>query len=293
MRRLAAALAIALLVFSGSAQGGNVDADLASAQQAYVDLEFDKANQIADSIARARGLTHDQLVRTTRLLARTHAILGHEKEARDAFVRLLTYAPDERDDKNLPPRVTAPLIEARGILASYAERPGMEVTASAVAGAYATMRVTTRDPTHVVRRVVAAWRWGGTGEFSHSSVAVGTEIAVPLPTPSVRATRLDYWAHAVDDQDDVVFEVGSAVSPKTVLATEPGTSTPRNEGRNEAGEGRSVFASPLFWVATGVVLAAAAGTGAYFATRKATTESEAPTSANLAPALWCNTGPCK
>src|SRR5450432_2375620 len=48
-------------------------ADVETAEQLYAKLEFDEANKVAERVAKLRGLTHDQLVRTYRVLATTHA----------------------------------------------------------------------------------------------------------------------------------------------------------------------------------------------------------------------------
>jgi hypothetical protein len=289
------AMAVALAVFHASpARAQTTEQDLAAAEQAYVDLEFDKANQLADGVARRGGLTHAQLVRAYELLGKTHAILNHDKEARDAFLKLLTYAPEEKEDRNLPPRVTTRMAEARGILAGYAARPGLEVAPTLVPGDGGTLRVTTRDPTHVVQRLVVGWRWGITGAYATVSPAVGEAVQVPLSSAPAGAARLDYYVQALDDRGDIVFEVGNPPAPKTALVpVAPAPPAPaRREGAHEAAGGKSIFESPVFWIVAGGVLAGA-GTGAYFALRKPATETMPPTSATMSPVLGCGQNACQ
>jgi hypothetical protein len=280
---------VALSLFATPSLAQTPDSDLSAAEQAYVDLDFDRANQLARAIVQRTGLTHDQLVRAYRVLARTYAVLDREDDARAAFVRLLTFAPNEKEDRNLPPRVTMRLMEARGVLSGYSARPGIEVTASVAAGAGGTLRVTTRDPTHVVRRVLAAWRWGSSGPFRRAEIAVGEEVAVPISPPPVGAARFDYWAQALDELDDVDFESGNAEAPRTTLLLPPVAPSARPDRESD----RSIVASPVFWIVGGVVVAAASAS-VYFLTRKPRSESEPATSADLAPpVLWCGTSPCR
>jgi hypothetical protein len=305
LRRASATAAVLMVLHTAPARAQSpaqpvaqlAEPQLTAAEQAYVDMDFDKANQLADAVAKGGGLTHAQLVRTYELLARTHAILNHDAEARDAFLKLLTYSPDEKEDRNLPPRVTTRLAEARGILGSYPARPGLEVSTSLVPGDGGTLRVTTRDPTHVVQRLIVGWRWGVSGDFATVEPLVGEGIEVPLTPAPPGAARLDYYAGAIDDRGDVVFEVGNRAAPKTALvplvplAPAPPPGAPR-EVRTAPREGRSVFASPVFWVVAGGLLAGA-GTAAFFALRRPRDETLPPSSAELSPVLVCGQGPCK
>ena len=282
-----------------SGPGHPPEADLSAAEQAYVDLDFEKSNTLADAVVKRGGLTHGQLVRAYEVLGRTHAILNHDEAARDAFVKLLTYSPSEKEDRNLPPRVTVRMEEARGVLEGYPSQPGIEVTASLVPGDGGVLRVTTRDPTHVVQKVLVGWRWGTAGEFSTDAPVVGEGIEVPLSSAPPGASRLDYYADALDDRGDVVFEVGNAVAPKTALVPVPPAPPPQppsplfgpTEGAH-ARSGKSVFASPVFWAVAGAVVVGA-GTGMYFVLRKPQGENLPPTGAELSPVLLCGVNRCQ
>jgi hypothetical protein len=263
---------------------------LDAAEKAYVDLEYEKANKLADAVTKARGLSHEQLVLAYRILARTHAILGHKEEARDAFVALLTYSPDEKEDAGAPPKVTERQLEARGILSGYAAKPGIEVLAHVQNAKPALLRVTTRDPTHVVKRVAVGWRWGGGGPFTTSTVAVGADAAVDVSAPPAGVRRLDYYAQAFDERDDTVFEAGNPDSPRITFEAIPDRSEPpplrATTPEKTTTRGGSVFASPVFWaIAGGVVLAG--GIGVFAATR-----TSSPTQTSLSPSLTCGGGRC-
>ncbi|MFX5668703.1 hypothetical protein ABTE14_20800, partial [Acinetobacter baumannii] len=79
-----------------------------------------------------------------------------DKDARAAFVWLLTIAPDEQEDRKLPPKVTDRMAEARGALSGYHAKPGMDLVAQVKAHEAGTLRLTTRDPTRIVKKVVVA-----------------------------------------------------------------------------------------------------------------------------------------
>jgi hypothetical protein len=297
------ALALALLLVRATpAAAQSHEVDVAEAEQAYVDLDFDRAIRLGEAAAAHGGLSHAQLVRTYALLGRAHAVLDHDAEARDAFLELLTCSPDEKEDRNLPPRVTARMAEARGVLSGYPVRPGIEVLPVLVAGsgsgagAGGTLRVIVRDPTHVVQRLVVGWRWREGATFATASPALGGELEVPLPAAPPSATRLDYYASALDERDDVVFEVGTAAAPKTAFApipvpvvVAPLTREPLREGTTG---GKSIFVAPTFWAITAGVVACI-GTGAYFALRKSREELTPPTGAELAPWLMCGPTRCQ
>ena len=271
-----------------AAASGNVQQDLDAAEKAYVDLEYDKANKLADAVIKQRNLGHDTLVRAYRLLARTHAVLDHDKEARDAFAMLLTYAPDEKDDKNLPPKVTDRQLEARGMLSGYGGKPGLEVLPELRGRARdaSLLRVTTRDPTHIVRKVVVGYRWGSSGSFTSAPIASGELVAVDVSAPPPGVSRLDYYALALDDRDDAVFETGNALVPKTAMLDASSAGVTSGAAGGGGGEHKTIFASPIFWaIAGGIVLGASAGI--YAATRPGTASS-----ATLSPSIMCGGTRC-
>ncbi len=273
------------------AGSGNVQADLEAAETAYAELEFDTANKLSADVIKQRGLTHDQLVRAYRLFARTHAVLGHDKDARAAFVVLLTIAPDEKEDRGLPPKVTDRMMEARGVLSGYQAKPGIEVTPVLHAHEAGTLRVTTRDPTRIAKKVVVGWRWGAAGKFTTSDIATG-DVTVDVPVSPANVSRLDYYVQAFDDRDDAVFEVGNPTTPKTISLAPPTRDEappppkPRDTKDEARPTGKSIFASPIFWAVVGVVVIAGSVI-TYAATRPGTA-----TSASLSPSLVCGTARC-
>lgn len=266
-------------------------ADVETAEQLYAKLDYDRANEVAERVIKQKNLSHDQLVRAYRVLAVTNAILDKEEQARDAFLHLLVFDPEYTVDTNLGPKVSTPFVEARGQFRSLPAKPGMEVVAN-VRSDGGQLRVTTRDPTHIAKKVVVGYRWTSSGEYTVSTIAVGDASVEVAPAAQGR-TRLDFYALALDERDNAVFEAGNPQVPKSAFA-EAGSRAGGNGGGAGAGAGSgekssgSVFSSPVFWIIAGGVVAGGA-TAAFFALRP----EDPATRAALSPQIRCGAELCK
>ncbi|MFO0680175.1 MAG: hypothetical protein U0169_26875 [Polyangiaceae bacterium] len=285
MRRGSSALAVTLavtlvgaMVSPAGAQGASKAADVDAAEEAYANLEFQDAEKLAEKAVKTRGLSHDQLLRATRTLALARAVLGNESGAKDAFVQVLTLDPDYQADPNLGPRVQGPFFEAKGYWRNQPSRPGIEVAPELRSGDTGTLRVTVRDPTHVVKRTQVAFRWSGTSTFDVHPVE-GSSAEVDVPEPKVGTTRLDYYAQALDDHDSVVFELGNPQAPKTALVQV-------GPDRTEGGSSKSFFANPIVWAVAGALVVG--GTIGIVAAAS----SGDPGRARLTPTLFCGDQRC-
>jgi hypothetical protein len=264
-----------------------------TAEQLYGKLEFDDANKVAERVVKQRGLTHDQLVRIYRVLATTHGFLDHEDPAREAFILLMTYEPEYQVDPNQGPKVTTPFFEARGFWRAQSGKPGIEVTSTLRAQEPGVLRVTTKDPTHIVKKVAVGYRFTTSGDFVTSQVTAGTSVQIDLPIPPPGKSRVEYYAQALDERDDVAFEAGNPQAPKSALvdAQAAVTPPPAGGGGKDGGDkgGGGVFASPVFWTIAAIVVVGGAA-GAFFALRPR--DAAAPTQASLAPSLQCGAAKC-
>ncbi|MBX3212336.1 MAG: hypothetical protein KF850_09910 [Labilithrix sp.] len=269
------------------ARAAEAPADVETAEQLYAKLDYDKANEVAERVTKQRNLSHDQLVRAYRILAVTDAILDKEEQARDAFLQLLVFDPEYTVDTNLGPKVSTPFVEARGQFRSLPSKPGMEVVANVRADG-GQLRVTTRDPTRIAKRVSVGYRWTSSGEYTVSTVGVG-EATVEVAPASGGRTRLDFYALALDDRDNAVFEAGNPQVPKSAFA-EAGSRPIAGGAGGGGGEksGGSVFSSPVFWIIAGAVVAGG-GTAAFFALRP----EDPATRASLSPQIRCGAELCK
>jgi hypothetical protein len=281
MRRVVLTLTLLLVAPNAVAQRGR---DVDTAEQLYTKLDYDKANEVAERVIKGRSLTHDQLVRAYRILAVTYAILDKEELARDAFLHLLVFDPDYTVDPNLGPKVSTPFVEARGQFRSLPSKPGIDIVPN-VRSEGGQLRVTTRDPTHIAKKVTVGFRWTSSDEYTTSQLPIGDATVEVAAAPPGR-TRLDFYATAIDEHDHAVFEAGSPQSPK-INFIEAG---PRPSGgtREPESRGGSIFASPLFWIVTGAVVVGG-GTALFFALRP----NDPATSASLTPVLRCGAEPCR
>jgi hypothetical protein len=267
-------------------------ADVEAAEQLYTKLDYDKANEVADRVTKQRSLSHDHLVRAYRVLAVTNAILDKEEAARDAFLQLLVFDPEYTVDTALGPKVTTPFVEARGQFRSLPSKPGVEVSAN-VRSDGGQLRVITRDPTHIARKVSVGYRWTSSGDYTITQVAPSEGTVEVAPATGGR-TRLDFYAQALDERDNAVFEAGSPQVPKSAFAQAGpsiGGGGGGNGGRTTGGEEKkngSVFGSPVFWIITGAVVAGGA-TALFFALRP----EDPPSRASLAPVIRCGNELCK
>jgi len=269
-----------------------VPADVETAEQLYAKLDYDKANEVAERVVKQKNLTHDQLVRAYRVLAVTYAILDKEEQARDAFLHLLVFDPEYTVDTNLGPKVSTPFVEARGQFRSLPAKPGMEVVPN-VRSDGGQLRVTTRDPTHIAKKVTVGYRWTSSGEYTVSTIPVGDATVEVAPATQGR-TRLDFYALALDERDNAVFEAGNPQVPKSAFAeagARAGGATGPAAGAVSAGGDKSsgsVFSSPVFWIIAGAVVAGG-GTAAFFALRP----EEPASQASLTPQIRCGAELCK
>jgi hypothetical protein len=232
------------------------------AERLYAELDYPRANQAAQQALKERSLSHEQLVRGYRVLGLSSAAMNEPKSARDAFVMLLMLDPEFEIDPKVSPRIRTALFEARGYWRAQPSRPGVETSAAATLDG-GSIRVVVRDPLRVVGHIAVAYRWGADGDFISATLEPGEHVEVKLSRPPEGATRLDYYAQALDANDGALFESGRPEQPLTTRVSTAIAGPTRSEGNS-----RSVLASPWFWgfAAVGVI---AAGTVTFFAVRGA------------------------
>lgn len=261
-------------------------ADVETAEQLYQKLEYEQANATAQAVLKRRGLSHDELVRTYRVLAVTYAVLDKEEQAKETFIKLLAVDPGYEADPNQGPRVSDPFMEARGYFRAQGVKPGLTVDPQVRLDG-GTIRVIAKGPPRFVRRIVVSYRWGSSGAMNGNTVA-SSEGAVDVLKAPAGASRLDYFVVAQDENDNTVMEKGSKDAPISVFP-DAGSKAGGGSGDKPSKEGRSIFASPWFWIVTGVVAAGGAATAYYFLGPAKVGE---PTDVVVRPTLLCGTGPC-
>lgn len=263
------------------------EVDVETAEQLYQKLEYEQANATCLAVLKRRGLGHDELVRTYRILAVTYAVLDKDELAKETFIKLLAVDPSYEADPNLGPRVTDPFLEARGYFRAQNQKPGLTVepTVRSDGGA---IRVVAKGPPRFVRRIVVAYRWGSSGAMNEN-IVTGPAGSIDVVKAPAGASRLDYFVVAQDENENAVMVRGSKEAPISVFS-DPAPKRGAGSSESKASEGRSVFASPWFWIVTGVVAAGGAATAYYFLGPAKIAE---PTAATLRPTLDCGVGACR
>lgn len=258
---------------------GDAKRDIDAAEQLLTKAEYEDVSMLLEAVLKKGGLAHADLLRATKTLAIARAYLDDEPGAEEAFVRLLTYAPDTQVDTDFGPKVTTPFYAARGFWRGQSQKAGLELTPVVSLTEAGQLKVVLRDPTRIAKKTVVGDRWGMTGEFRKSNIPEGPNGAVEIAPPPKDVRRLDYFAQTLDEKGNVVFEVGSPDAPKTyVLTGSTGTVTAEKSGGG-------VFSSPVFWIVAGAVLIGG-GIGGYFLLRP-----QDPTSATATIGLVCGIGP--
>ena len=184
------------LALSGSAVAQTSDADIATAENAYAALDYPTALSGAEAVLSKGNLSHDALVRATRVAALSNAALGQTEPAKALFTTLLELDPDFKVDAKQGPRFSQPFAEARGFYLSKGRKGQLDVQATATSGQPAQMRTAVSDPLGIVKSVVVGYRWAPQREFTTVKVEAGTHTT-DLPANPKGATRLDYWVRAV------------------------------------------------------------------------------------------------
>ena len=287
----AASMAAAPRAHAGEAAEG----DIAAAESAFEQLSYEEAITHAESAIKTGSLSHVQLTRVFRVLALAQAGTDQPEKARDAFEHLLTYDPDYTLDSSSGPKIQQPFFEARGFWRGQSAKPGVEVIPVLHDRQSGSLRVTVHDPTHVAATVAIAYRWGATGNFQRTDAASSGEQVVAVPASPLGTTRLDYFVQAYDKNNNAIFELGNESVPKTAVIDVTRVAAPAGKGLVKE-EGRGLFASPLFWIVTGVVVAGGATTAILIANGNkggAREETLPPTRSNLGPILFCGTGRCQ
>lgn len=262
-------------------------ADVETAEQLYQKLEYEQANATAQAVLKRRGLNHDELVRTYRILAVTYAVLDKEELAKETFIKLLAVDPGYEVDPNQGPRVSDPFMEARGYFRAQGQKPGLTVEPQVRLDG-GTLRVVAKGPPRFVRRIVVSYRWGSSGAMNDTTIA-SSEGAIDVIKAPAGANRLDYFVVAQDENENAVMEKGTKDAPLSIFPDAGSKSGSGVSPDKPQKEGRSVFASPWFWIITGVVAAGGAATAYYFLGPAKVGE---PTDVIARPTLLCGTGPC-
>lgn len=244
MRKTVAVFALVTALAAEPARAQNTRDALAEAEQAYLDVDFERMLSRAEDALTAGGLTPERLVRVYQLLGIAAAALGDPQTAQQHFQRMLAIDPDARLPNTVPPRLRGPYLEARGVVSLRSERLAAEV---GLARPQNSVRVGITDPFQVTRRVRVHARLEGAAEYTTVELPATREVMAPLEG-SGQADRVEVWVELLDQYGNQVLTLGSPFEPRvigrTAVAVAPAA-------------GRSVFEEPAFWIVTAGVLVVA------------------------------------
>lgn len=130
-----------------------VDVRIAQARGLLDDLDPAGALKLLDAVEKTRGLSHQSFVELLRLKGIAWGTLEKDAMIRDAFRKLLMFAPDTPAPQNAPPRVRTPFFEAK----DWASRHGpttLQLSSRADDAGLITLEVAVqRDVYRAARRV--------------------------------------------------------------------------------------------------------------------------------------------
>ncbi|MEM1416347.1 MAG: hypothetical protein AAGH15_15670, partial [Myxococcota bacterium] len=178
--------------------------DVGAADAAYQQVDFEGMQAAAAAVA-SGACTRDELARAYRLLGISLSALGQEREAYDAFVKLLVLDPEVSLD--VSPTLRGPFMEARGAMGS--RRLDAEVTLNPLRGA---LVVTISDPFEMVARLGGEATAGADGATVPFDEASAREVVIDVPGLADAGFGF-YFLRLVDEAGNVLLERGTQNAP--------------------------------------------------------------------------------
>ncbi|MGC4093852.1 MAG: hypothetical protein QM756_39300 [Polyangiaceae bacterium] len=235
------------------------EASLAQAEQAYQEVDFERAFQLGRAALEAGRASRQESVRLYVLLGVSAAALGREDDARRYFSVALSIDPTRKLERSLSPKIRGPYLEAEAALSLY----GTPLAISAAPNAAGQrLKLTLEDPQALVAKLDVWLRPLGQAAFRKVSLSARHESALPLEAAWV-VRGYEYSARALDSFGNVLAELGSVADPVTVAAAAPKAAPPK-----VSLEPIQTRRTPWLAIGLGTVGVAAAGAGAYFQVRR-------------------------
>jgi len=262
MMRLSTTLLASLLAATASAQGTD---PLVAAEQAYMEVDFERTAELARAALASGQLTHDRLVRVYELLGVSLAAQGEEEASRDAYVKMLALDPEATVDTNLAPRLRSPFMEARGFWATRSDSLDVDVT---LVRARRGLRIQLNDPLDMAVEIRVLTRVHGTYEEMDEErlPAAPSHLVEVEGLPEV--DQIEYVVQVLDGDGNRILERGTEDVPNVVGREPQPVGAPVEGGAAEGGGGAPTW----LWVALGVVAAAGLGVGLYYGLRETPVE---------------------
>lgn len=217
---------VVLLLFSGTATGGDTDKLINQASALYGDLDFEKALGVLQNAFLEQGNTRAQLIRIYHLSGLCLGSLGRYADAEDSFGRLLALDPGFRLGADVAPRIRKPfnqLVEKK--------MPRLSVRLVSPARAQLGQSLTfvaevVADPVGMVEGVRVFFRRGDAGKFSsvHSSLTGEGEQLVTVPSTAWeglgKGNQISWYAVVEGAKRSRLQEFSDAAHPSTLEVVE-------------------------------------------------------------------------
>lgn len=251
-------LAISLAAAPALAQGRR-NPLIRQGQQQYDDLEFEQALQTLSAALIRAGNSPQDNTTIYRLLAFTYLALGREEEAAGAYRSLLAIQPDFVAGSDVAPQTRAFLERVKQAWEregrpGFQTQPPAAVTvrhrspAQADRGTAVPLEATVDDPDARVHSLVFAYHQGASETEEREvflrieAVRDGNTFRATLPAEAIAPPLVEYYLEALDANGLPVAGRGDVAAPLRIAVEAPG---------------RSIFASPWFWIITGALVAGA------------------------------------
>lgn len=233
---------------------------LDQAEQALINIDFEKAGQLAEKALRSGQLsTPEETSRARYLVGIGYAFAENIALAKEHFRTAIAINPDLPVDSSLGPKLQSPFLEARGELAVRKEFLDAEATiAEGTTGPVVSIKI--KDPARTAKTVDVGLRphfYESDSKRALQWTKVGVEkyhAEAPLSQLGLRDASeieddidgFDIVIVTRDEFGNVVLQLGSEKSP-----TRYG-----NPYFSEPTAFEELISSPLFWIGTAVVVGA-------------------------------------
>jgi hypothetical protein len=254
MRALGIFALTALLLSATPALAGSPK--LEEARKLIDDLEMESALKALDAADKTEGNDRATVLEIWLLQGIAFGTASKEAKTRDSFRKLLMLAPESTLPPDLPPRVKTPFFEAKEWAGTNGPTTAV-ATADFEGGLVKVVRVSMQKD---------VLRLGRTARFHLNTGAGEQTVDVPIAQGKAEAAvgkpHLTWWAEVLSDRKAVLFQLGTAASPRedgeAVVASNDVSAVPSVEKQGPVSGG---WRRPTGFVLLGAG-AVAAGVGA-------------------------------
>ncbi|MHB8879330.1 MAG: tetratricopeptide repeat protein [Myxococcaceae bacterium] len=245
-----------LLLLALSAPG---EAALVSAEKAFHELEFDKAERLFKK-ALEQPATIGERRRAWKGLGLSQAFQGEARDARASFEKLLLLDPSSTVDRDMGPKISRPFEEAKDALQGKRNHLRLEREADG------SLVATLQEDVALATSLTVHARAGGVRGYTVKTATAGAPLSVPFP-PEV---EVEAWAEGKDAAGGVVCLSGPEATPRrfpprapkaVVSAVDEARRLSEGSGAVEDDDEEGTSRWPLILVGVGVVVGAGLAVG--------------------------------